>query len=1232
MAVIGNAPFQGLVSGGNIIDASIEGVDLSTSAIAARLGYTPVDPGAAVFTANPTISSGTANSVSFLNGSKVVSGSSNLTFDGTTLTAAGFSGPLNGTVGATTAASGAFTTVSASGAVTLSGGTTSGVAYLSGSKVVTSNTTFTFNGTNVGIGLGGVATNAKLEVAATTGEIFRADGTGGGFRIVANQTDILLQGVTSIQNWINGTIGMRLTSTGLGIGLGATDPYAKLTVKPNSGWLNVTSGRVDATNNVRLEAAGTVSTYLEYRGYLGHIWDVDVTEQMRLTSGYLSVSPPSGAAGLGIGSAAGRAQYQYINFGGGVGGTDYAWQIGRNSSTAGVGPADGFYIYDIKATATRLAIDNAGRVLVGTTSPGMGSAKFTVTGNAVVFSPNTDGANTHIFTTGAVDDGTYAISNASSVTRVYLRANGSSYFNGGNLGIGTNDPAVKLHIIGNQIRHSNSTNAAYYGTFEHDAFVTGANIYNSQDGGGHLFKNSGVTTFSIVNAGDAVIYNGRSLFFNNGVNTANASIACTGGGTLSLRSYGQEMISLYEDNTILFKIGSGSEKMRIASTGNVTIGSAIAATNVVLNFNGVANKAKRLVFQDSGVDQWIVGSGAASENDAFEIYNANGQMALSFAKATSNAAFVGNVKVGSNTSSGQTLTINGNGNSGDGASLAIQVVGTTKYQIGRAAAIVSGVSPAFGYWAASSLGHEWYVNGGTTPNMALAASGNLMIGTTNPDVGGSVDGIILKPDGRLHIANSGTGFYDYTFYADRRGTNNAGKILVMGLGGYLKASIGVVGSNGVANDGGITFNTIYNNDTQVQQMRIDANGVSISNSNNVPEVKLEVNGGADGSVVFGGRSDGGNGNNRRFNLVAFADGGGAGYGGGLKIQTRDSVNVFADRITVKSDGNVGIGTTTPYKPLQIRTTAQAAGTYYLATIGGSNYVSGYAVGLGFDPEGYGYRNKIAIIAEGNNQGYSRGKLHIAFNTLNNATEASIADSKVTFLESGFVGIGTNDPGERLTVNGSIRSTTNAINFSGQTGAQFDYYNGEMRFAVHNGSNTSIMYFNAGTGKLNVPGTVINNQGGGIGSTSNFYAAASISPTSTSGGVAIYDLYLPDYITVTDAMDLELYVHTNPNGGGSGSYRQTRHITVHCMTTWYGSGYSPQLEWDSVNDFWGMGFDVVIYHVATATEFATQLNSTVGAGQSYFWNTPGIKLRVKVSGFNSTYPGSQSLGLIVGYKS
>jgi hypothetical protein len=801
---------------------------------------------------------------------------------------------------------------------------------------------------------------------------------------------------------------------------------------------------------------------------------------------------------------------------------------------------------------------------------------------------------------------------------------------------------------------------------------------------------------------------------------------------------------------------------------------------------------------------------------------------------------------------------------------------------------------------------------------------------------------------------------------------------------------------------------------------IDSTGnVSIGTSN--PEVKLEVNGGSDGSVVFGGRSDGGNGNNRRFNLIAFADGGGAGYGGGLKIQTRDSVNVFADRITVKSDGNVGIGTNNPLYKLQVngdtyingnfiqgslksypqqsislsvgtstwvklftisnpgncrvkyncgsqnseeqgeftirgtyvsqyvqitwsrqtyysnlteirvvgsngqpytvwglmRTTdfvpslnwqvieannvvvlhntigetpgtASASlnnptwngtsstndGSFYgnlgvgttnptakldvanggLSVSGWSNNNSGSAGGLeigwdgsqsvlqsynrvgnaytplaynaskhifgagyvgigtanpstnltigngasgsglgvylsrgavtnffesydgtkrfigGVDPDnayvkigsltnhpvGIVQNNSPAIYIDtgknisigttssdekltvagnirlyGNqavifqqlsgvavgaisfrdssavqkaaigsyynvaNEGAiefigpssitnmilrSSGNLHIGatndpgyklgltsdttgdgilIDVLSNPTillrDRGNSDTKIgtgstagldnfyvsTYAvnhalmikgSNGFVGIGTNDPGERLTVNGSIRSTTNAINFSGQTGAQFDYYNGEMRFATHNGTTTSIMYFNAGTGKLNVPGTVINNQGGGVGSTSPYYAAASISPTSTSSGVAIYDIHLPDYFAVADAQQLEIYVHSNPNGGGSGSYRQVKHITANCMMSWNGAAYTPLLEYDSVNDYMGMGFDCVIFFQPTGQEFANSVPSTATGSAHYFWTSTGVYLRVKVSGFNASYPGIQSLGLIVGHKS
>ena len=57
-----------------------------------------------------------------------------------------------------------------------------------------------------------------------------------------------------------------------------------VSITPNAATLNIRAGSDDATNNIRLEASGTTSTYLEYRGYLGHIWDVNTTEAMRINA------------------------------------------------------------------------------------------------------------------------------------------------------------------------------------------------------------------------------------------------------------------------------------------------------------------------------------------------------------------------------------------------------------------------------------------------------------------------------------------------------------------------------------------------------------------------------------------------------------------------------------------------------------------------------------------------------------------------------------------------------------------------------------------------------------------------------------------------------------------------------------------------------------------------------------------------------------------------------------
>ena len=126
-----------------------------------------------------TFTQGTANGVAFLNGSKVLTtGSANLTFNGTTLTAntigaftlggtiAGGGNQINNVIiGTTTPLAGAFTTVTASTPIgTASGGTglggatpftSGGVVYASSASVLATGSALTFDGTNFAVGTQG---------------------------------------------------------------------------------------------------------------------------------------------------------------------------------------------------------------------------------------------------------------------------------------------------------------------------------------------------------------------------------------------------------------------------------------------------------------------------------------------------------------------------------------------------------------------------------------------------------------------------------------------------------------------------------------------------------------------------------------------------------------------------------------------------------------------------------------------------------------------------------------------------------------------------------------------------------------------------------------------------------------------------------------------------------------------------------------------------------------------
>ena len=210
-----------------------------------------------------------------------------------------------------------------------------------------------------------------------------------------------------------------------------------------------------------------------------------------------------------------------------------------------------------------------------------------------------------------------------------------------------------------------------------------------------------------------------------------------------------------------------------------------------------------------------------------------------------------------------------------------------------------GRGASIGFDAMSGSDNQLYLANGGVKVLTVPSDGRVGIGTDAP----ATKLHVKEPAATLTVESSNTSYAGLQLKAT---TQSDG-----GTAGYL------YGYSGTQFLGGIKFNRKDSNSGDILfRQQINASNTDVGAwsdgyfgiGTTSPEVKLEVNGGADGSVVFAGRSDGGNGNNRRFNLIAYADGGGANYGGGLKIQTRDSVNVFHDRITVQSNGNVGIGT------------------------------------------------------------------------------------------------------------------------------------------------------------------------------------------------------------------------------------------------------------------------------------------------------------------------------------
>jgi hypothetical protein len=302
-------------------------------------------------------------------------------------------------------------------------------------------------------------------------------------------------------------------------------------------------------------------------------------------------------------------------------------------------------------------------------------------------------------------------------------------------------------------------------------------------------------------------------------------------------------------------------------------------------------------------------------------------------------------------------------------------------------------------------------NGYTSYNeaMRIESSGNILIGATGADIGGSNTGIRFNQAGSILASIDETTASSFVSYFDRRGTNNEGSVIALALQGFFKASIGVIGTSANVNDGGITFNTLATNGgfVKTERMRIDSDG-NVGIGTVLPNAKLEVASGQAKTVTSGVEFARFGTSNEASNYATLTcEVKGATLAADRKwiFQTIESGVANAGNIVFQpSGGNVGIGTDSPGVKLEVEgstnaiikmnSTAGTGGRMDFAH-GGSIYGN---IGSGKNILGVGNAADMMINAD-------------------SLLILGVGSQDMTILPSGYVGIGTTSPGSKLSVSG-----------------------------------------------------------------------------------------------------------------------------------------------------------------------------------------------------------------------
>jgi hypothetical protein len=956
--------------------------------------------------------------------------------------------------------------------------------------------------------------------------------------------DINLTG-TIFSNGTSGTSGQVLTSTGTGLqwvnaaSVGGTYVF-------NNGLTN-TAGTVGLGGTLNSNTQiGTSSFKLDYISSSGN-----VSLSIGQSNGYIGIGTSSPATPLNVNgtiragvTGGNNGQYQ-LNLANGV-----LWSLSNTSNSSinyshNAGTTQNFSFYapnginvGIGTTSPQYRLDVAGDInLTGTIfsngTSGTSGQVLTSTGTGLQWVNSTTIGTTYSFTNGITNTaGTVGLGGTlTSNTQIgtssfhldFIGLGGTQSLHideSGRIGIGTTSPSSATQLDVNGVIRATSYmfvgsyvvgngNDLFYrsnvgrGSVGFDT-VTGGGAYplyfKSGDGGTYTggniaFSTDGVETMRLTsgNVGIGTTAPSKKLDVSGDINLTGTifsnGTSGTNGQVLTSTGTGLQWVNAASvGGTYTFTNGITNTAGTVGLGGTLTSNTIINTGANSLSFLGLGN-SQSLFIGSSG----YVGIGTTSPEGTLHIFtgsagtvtaNTNGDdLVIEFASGAGGLSFI------SPNTSGQNIFFGDNNNSA----------------IGRI------------YYDHPTNKMQFRTNG--SEQLTIDSSGNVGIGTTAPskklDIVGDINltgtifangtsgsaGQVLSSTG-VGLSWIPTSAIGSTYTFTNGLINTAGTV---GLGGTLS-------SNTIINTGSNTLSFLGLGNSQA--LFIGASGyVGVGTTN--PTTELEVNGSiqATNHLVLGAGSA------VKFGNSANSVRGGANY---LIFKTNS-----VDQMAIDASGLVGIGTTAPSKKLDVVGDINLTGTIFSNGTSGTNGQVLTSTGTGIQWVNAGSIGGTYVFTNGitNNGGTVGLGGTLTSNTIINTGANSLSflglgNSQSLFIgASGFVGIGTTNPGYKLsfgTVGGNqsiaLYDDGNVNNFYG-----FGAGNSMLKFySASSAANPEMVITstgNVGIGttapgyKLEVSGDALISTRLGIGSTNILYSlnvgnTANFANLFASGNVGI----------------------------------------------------------------------------------------------------------------------------------